>query len=205
MLARKRTVTTPRRLPRSQLGTATVEAILSAVERILERNGLDGLTTNHVAELAGVSIGSLYQYFPNKEALIGAVQDRYAEDTLTRVRAALEANADQPIRTVIMRIGEAVLAAKQNQRPIHRALIDARTAANVWDRYRGWMDQHVDLIAEFLSKRDDVQVADVRSAAFVVVHAGEGLIQAATERPDVDVMRIALDAAEMLARFVERR
>ena len=48
-------------------------------------------------------------------------------------------------------------------------------------------------------------MADVRSAAFVVVHAGEGLIQAATERPDVDVMRIALDAAEMLARFVERR
>lgn len=205
MLARKRTVTTPRRLPRSQLGTATVEAILAAVERILERDGLERLTTNHVAELAGVSIGSLYQYFPNKEALIGAVQDRYAEDTLTRVRAALEANADQPIRTVIMRIGEAVLAAKQNQRPIHRALIDARTAANVWERYRGWMDAHVELIAEFLAKRDDVHVADVRSAAFVVVHASEGLIQAATERPAVDVMRIVLDAAEMLARFVERR
>lgn len=204
MQARKRT-TTPRRLPRSQFGTATVDAILSAVERILERDGMERLTTNHIAELAGVSIGSLYQYFPNKESLIGALQDRYAEDTLTRVRAALEANADQPIRTVIARIGEAVLAAKQNQRPIHRWLIDARTAAGVWDRYRAWMDQHVDLIAEFLAKRDDVDVADVRAAAFVVVHASEGLIEAATERPDVDVLRIAHDGVEMIARFVERR
>lgn len=204
MLARKRTTTSPRRLPRSQLGTATVDAILSAVERILERDGLDRLTTNHIAELAGVSIGSLYQYFPNKEALIGALQDRYAEDTLTRVRTALEANADQPIRTVITRIGEAVLAARQNQRPIHRWLIDARTAAGVWERYRSWMDQHVDLIADFLANRDDVRVTDPRAAAFVVVHATEGVIEAATERPDVDVMRIAMDTVEMLARFVER-
>lgn len=205
MLARKRTTTAPRRLPRSQLGAATVDAILAAVERILERDGMDRLTTNHVAELAGVSIGSLYQYFPNKEALIGALQDRYAEDTLTRVRAALESSEGQPIRTVIARIGEAVLAAKQNQRPIHRWLIDARTAAGVWERYRGWMDQHVELIAEFLAKRDDVAVNDVHAAAFVVVHAAEGLIEAATERPDVDALRIAADAVEMLARFVERR
>ena len=66
MLARKRTPTAPRRIPRSPLGSATVDAILGAVERILERDGIDGLTTNHVAEMAGVSIGSLYQYFPNK-------------------------------------------------------------------------------------------------------------------------------------------
>lgn len=98
-----------------------------------------------------------------------------------------------------------MLAAKQNQRPIHRALIEARSAANVWERYRGWMDQHVDLIAEYLAKRDDIEVADVRTAAFVVVHAGEGLIEAATERPGVDEMRIVMDSIEMIARFVEKR
>ncbi|MFN0248941.1 MAG: TetR/AcrR family transcriptional regulator [Kofleriaceae bacterium] len=205
MLARKRPLTSPRKLPRSQLGAATVDAILDAVVQILERDGLDRLTTNHVAELAGVSIGSLYQYFPNKEALVGAVQDRYADDTFTRVRAALEANVDQPIRTVIARIGGAVLEAQRNQRPIHRALIDARTAAGVWERYRRWMDQHVELIAAFMAKRDDIEVTNVRTAAFVIVHAAEGMIQAATERPDVDTMQIALDAAEMIVRFVERR
>lgn len=204
MLARKRP-TSPRRLPRSPLGAATVDAILGAVERILERDGMERLTTNHVAELAGVSIGSLYQYFPNKESLIGALQDRYAADTSTRVRTALEANVDQPIRTVIMRIGEAVLAAKQSQRPIHRWLIDARTAAGVWERYRAAIDEHVELIASFLAQREDIEVADVRAAAFVVVHATEGVIEAVTERPDVDAMQVALGAVEMIARFVERR
>jgi len=205
MQARKRTPTTPRRLPRSQFGTATVDAILAAVERILERDGLERLTTNHIAELAGVSIGSLYQYFPNKESLIGALQDRYAEDTLARVRGALDGAEGQPIRTVIMRIGEAVLAAKQNQRPIHRWLIDARTAAGAWERYRRSLDVHVDLIAEFLAKRSDVNVPDHRAAAFVLVHASEGLIEAVTERPDgVDASRVVLEAVELLARFVQR-
>jgi hypothetical protein len=104
-----------------------------------------------------------------------------------------------------VRIGEAVLAAKQNQRPIHRWLIDARTAAGAWERYRRSLDQHVDLIAEFLATRSDVKVPDPRSAAFVLVHASEGLIEAVTERPDgVDAMRVTLEAVELLARFVER-
>ena len=92
---------------------------------ILERSGPGGLTTNHVAELAGVSIGSLYQYFPNKEALVGALQDRYAEDTLSRVRAVID---DAPLDVLIVRIANAVLQAKQAQRPIHRWLIEWRSA-----------------------------------------------------------------------------
>jgi AcrR family transcriptional regulator len=203
--ARKRTPTEPRRVPRSALGTATVEAILTAVEQILEQHGVERLTTNHVADLAGVSIGSLYQYFPNKQSLLGALQDRYAEDTFTRVRAALDESETKPIRNVILHVASAVLSAKQSQRPIHRLLIDSRTAAGAWERYRGSLDRHVDLIAEFLDRRDDVEVADSRLAAFVVVHASEGLIEAVSERPDVNAADVALHAAELLARFVEKR
>lgn len=192
-------------MPRSALGTATVDAILVAVEQILEHHGIERLTTNHVAELAGVSIGSLYQYFPNKQSLLGAIQDRYAEDSFARVRAALEEAAAEPIRGVIVRVGAALLAARQNQRPIHRWLIDSRTAAGVWERYRRSLDQHVELIAEFLDSRADVEVADPRLAAFVVVHATEGLIEAVSERPDADAAGIVLHAIELVARFVERR
>lgn len=192
-------------MPRSPVGNATVDAILGAVERILEREGVDRLTTNHVAEVAGVSIGSLYQYFPNKQSLLGALQDRYTEDTYTRVRAALEETRTEPIRTVILRIGAAVLAAKEKQRPVHRWLIDGRTDAGVWDRWRQSLDQHVELVTEYLSERTDIDVADARHAAFVLVHASEGLIEAVTERPDVDASRVTFMAVEMLARFVEKR
>lgn len=203
--ARKRTPTEPRRVPRNAFGAATVDAILAAVEQILEHHGIERLTTNHVAELAGVSIGSLYQYFPNKQSLLGALQDRYAEDTFTRVRAVLVGSETTPIRTVILQIAAAVLAARQNQRPVHRLLIDSRTAAGAWERYRGSLDRQVDLIAEFLERRDDVEVADSRLAAFVLVHASEGLIEAVSERPNVSELDVAVSAAELLARFVEKR
>lgn len=60
----------PRKRPHQQRSAATVDAILEAAARILERRGLDALTTNAVAALAGVSIGSLYQYFPGKAAIL---------------------------------------------------------------------------------------------------------------------------------------
>jgi len=56
----------------------TIEAILEATARIVGQVGLDRATTNRIAELAGVSIGSLYQYFPGKEAILGELIDRHA-------------------------------------------------------------------------------------------------------------------------------
>ena len=64
---------TPRKQPRQARSAETVRIIVEAAARILEEAGLGGFTTNAVAERAGVSIGSLYQYFPGKDALIGAL------------------------------------------------------------------------------------------------------------------------------------
>lgn len=66
----------PRREPRRRTGRAIVDALLDAASSLLAAQGLAGMTTNAVAERAGVSVGSLYQYFPNKQALVSAVSDR---------------------------------------------------------------------------------------------------------------------------------
>ena len=58
-----------RREPMQQRSRQTVEAVLEAVQRVLRRHGAEAITTNRVAEAAGVSIGSLYQYFPDKQAI----------------------------------------------------------------------------------------------------------------------------------------
>jgi len=186
----------PRRRPTTPQGLLTVDAILIAAERILERSGPNGLTTNHVAELAGVSIGSLYQYFPNKEALVGALQDRYAEDTLSRVRAVID---DAPLDLLIVRIANAVLQAKQAQRPIHRWLIEWRSAAGGQERYRAQLDQLVVLIAELLAHRCQPEPA---TAAFVIVHAVEGIIEAVTSREIAEVQEIARATAHMLTAYL---
>jgi AcrR family transcriptional regulator len=68
-----------RREPKQQRSRQTVEAVLAAVQLVLKRHGPDAITTNRVAEAAGVSIGSLYQYFPDKQAIFMALHDRHVD------------------------------------------------------------------------------------------------------------------------------
>jgi AcrR family transcriptional regulator len=70
----------PRKAPRQRRSRATVDRILDAAARIFDERGYREATTNHVAEAAGVSIGSLYQYFPNKDALLVALAERHLEE-----------------------------------------------------------------------------------------------------------------------------
>jgi len=68
-----------RREPKQERSRQTVEAVLEAVPRVLRRDGAEAITTNRVAEVAGVSIGSLYQYFPDKQAIFRALHDRHGD------------------------------------------------------------------------------------------------------------------------------
>ena len=85
-----------RREPRQGRSRQTVHAVLGAVPRVIRREGVDAVTTNRIAEAAGVSIGSLYQYFPNKKAIFGALHERHVED----VRGVIERTMADPSRSL---------------------------------------------------------------------------------------------------------
>lgn len=74
----------PRKRPRQTRSTETVDRILDAAARIFDERGYHATTTNHVAAEAGVSIGSLYQYFPNKDALLVALAERHIAEAAER-------------------------------------------------------------------------------------------------------------------------
>jgi AcrR family transcriptional regulator len=79
-----------RREPKQRRSRETVEAVLEAVYRVLKRHGVEAITTNRIAEAAGVSIGSLYQYFPDKRAIFTALHDRHVDgvrDVIERTMA----------------------------------------------------------------------------------------------------------------------
>src|SRR6187551_2421692 len=80
----------PRKLPTQARAKATYLAIVQAAARILERDGYENLTTNSVAELAGIGIASLYEYFPNKQAVVAAVVTATVDDIFAEIEAALE-------------------------------------------------------------------------------------------------------------------
>jgi AcrR family transcriptional regulator len=94
----------PRKQPVQARSQATYRAILEAAARILEQTGYEALTTNHVAERAGVAIASLYEYFPNKQSLVAEVVrhtlDAILADLRESVGVLVQAGARAPAESV---------------------------------------------------------------------------------------------------------
>lgn len=111
-----------RKEPRQARSRATVEAVVEAGARILSKQGWSGFTTNKVAEAAGVSIGSLYQYFPDKLSLVDAIRRRHIDDSLDAVRNAL---AETESRVEFAEALVANLIEAHSLHPgLHRVLLD---------------------------------------------------------------------------------
>ena len=117
-----------RKAPRQARARATIEAILDATARILGERGWAKLTTNAVAEVAGVSIGSLYQYFPNKAALIEAVRHRHLEDVLAVLQAAADETRAHGDR--IAALVDGMIAVHSRYPSAHRVLLDSPRAGD---------------------------------------------------------------------------
>ncbi len=112
----------PRKTPQQSRSLATVEAIHDATIQVLLKGSEDRLTTVHVAARAGVSVGTLYQYFPNKQALLFAVLERHMLRTATAVEDVCAANHFQPLEVMIDELVNRFIDAKLVDRDTSVAL-----------------------------------------------------------------------------------
>src|SRR5678809_1130501 len=103
--------TSPRKSATQARAQATVDAILEATARILVKEGYDRASTNRIALAAGVSIGSLYQYFPSKEALVAALIERHMDEMLVVVTEAVAGIEGKPIEQAVRSIVEKMVKA----------------------------------------------------------------------------------------------
>jgi AcrR family transcriptional regulator len=111
-----------RREPKQRRARQTVEAVLDAVVRILKRDGIDGVTTNRVAEIAGVSIGSVYQYFPDKRAIFTALHDRHVEQIARLMESTLVQHAAASLDDLVRALVEAMVEAHGSDPELHELL-----------------------------------------------------------------------------------
>jgi AcrR family transcriptional regulator len=111
-----------RRVPHQRRARATVEAILEAAVRVLKRDGVAAITTNRVAEIAGVSIGSIYQYFPDKRAIFIALHRRHVEEIDRRVEHALIAQTTAPLEALLQSMVDAMVEAHSADPELHELL-----------------------------------------------------------------------------------
>ena len=119
----------PRKTPIQARSTVTVEAISEATIQVLLSHGAERFTTTRVAERAGVSVGTLYQYYPNKQSLLFAVLEHHMNNVATRVEAACESACYKPLAEMIKEMVEAFVDAKMERADISAALY--RVAADV--------------------------------------------------------------------------
>lgn len=179
--------TNPRKLASQARSRSTVDALLEATARVLVKEGYDRASTNRIAEVAGASIGSLYQYFPSKEALVAAVIDRHTQQVSQLTRDALVKVAARPIEVAAREFVSLAIDAHRVNPKLHGVLSEQiprvgrleNIEANQREGYalvRGYLEAH----------RDEIGVADLDLAAFVVVTVVEALTHAAVlRRPDI--------------------
>lgn len=158
-----------------------VDTLLEASTRVLKERGYEGMSTNSVAECAGVSVGSLYQYFPNKVALLAALHSRHADQMEQSIKAVLEtptANMYDSISGLV----RALMAAHEIDPELHRHLEKERPFFEEnGERLGAEIHQHV---CNFLRHHaTENQKFNLSLVAWVTMRIAESLVHAAILSP----------------------
>lgn len=198
------TDTRPRKRPVQARSKATVTAILDATARVLVEEGFERASTNRIATVAGVSIGSLYQYFPHKDALIQALLERHVRASIRAVSDELEAAAGLPLRDAARRIVDVMLRMHAVDPALHRVLMEQAPhtdgADEVERRVRELARAYLEL------HRDQIRPRNLDLAAFICVQAIESLTHGAVlyypERLTDD--EFAEEATELIVRYLQK-
>ena len=174
------------------------------------KDGYDRASTNKIAAVAGVSIGSLYQYFPSKEALVAAVIDRHMHEMMQAVRDALAKVATRPIEVAARELVSVMLDAHRVNPKLHRVLAEQTPRTGRLENIEAIDREAYALVRGYLeAHRDELDVADPDVAAFVCVTAVEALTHAAVvRRPEIltdeKAGRLVEEVTRLVVRFLRK-
>ena len=182
---------------------------MEATARILVRDGFDKASTNRIAETAGVSIGSLYQYFPAKEALVAAVIDRHNADLMQIVRGALADVAALPVKDAIRLLVTTAIEAHHLDPKLHRVLAEQIPRTGRLEKIASFNREYYTLFKAYLEDhRRELRVADLALAAYVCVTSIEALTHTAVlHRPEMlsdrGAERLADEATRLILGYLQ--
>ena len=178
--------TTPRKSASQKRSQATVETLLDATARVLTREGYDRASTNRIAAVAGVSVGSLYQYFPNKEALVAALVARHNREMLALLSDALKEVASLDLATAIAKLVRAAVDAHLVDPALHRVFDEQVPRMGQLAKIEALEGETFRLVKSYLEqRRSEILVRDLDSATSILVTTVEALThQFVIRRPD---------------------
>ncbi len=201
----RKPTTRPRKTPVQERSRVTVDVILEAVARILTREGPNAVSTNRIAEVAGVSVGSVYQYFPNKNAIVDALVERKVEDVLAILEGCPPVDGSTTLAelvrervTIMVRIACDRAALPPWTGTFVQSLpARAILAENVLrEQFRRMIE----------ARRKDVVVADPEIAAAFCAAAARGILRAVREaRISTPAEALTSELTALLVRYLTGR
>ncbi|HEX7866405.1 MAG TPA: TetR/AcrR family transcriptional regulator [Variovorax sp.] len=201
-----------RKAPTQQRSRVTVDVIVEAATRVLARRGWARFTTNEIAAVAGVSVGSLYQYFPDKLAIAEAIRERHLDEVLVALSGSGEGdNQAVPLDQRVERFVDGVIAAHSIDQALHHVLVDevplaARSSypefeAEYQRRYRALVASSANAGR---AAHDDDSNED-ETAARMLSSAVEGVVHAAARRGDLGLPALRSELVRLVLAYLRDR
>jgi AcrR family transcriptional regulator len=194
-----------RKQPRQARALVTVEAILTAAAQVFQRLGYAAGTTDRIAERAGVSVGSLYQYFPNKDAILVALAERHIDAGFEQLRSLMAEVRSAPadLQAVLRRFVEAMVALHAGEPRLHRVLFEEAPLPAALRRGLERREQaFAGEIRALLEALPGVRVRDPALAAHLLVQTVEGLVHGFVLHPPPEVDAFVDEVVHMLHSYL---
>ncbi|WP_077965992.1 TetR/AcrR family transcriptional regulator [Ensifer adhaerens] len=205
----KKALLTPRKTASQQRSRAMIEVLVEATARVLIKEGFDRANTNRIADEAGVSIGSLYQYFPSKEALVIAVIERHKSEMVDVLRGTLAKVAALPIDSAVRELVKTMIDAHRVNPDLHRVLVEETPRAGRIGTIDGFDREFYTLIRAYLELRKaELRPMDLDLAAYICVSSTEALTHGAViDSPerlnDGNVQAFVNEVATLITRYLK--
>lgn len=181
-----------------------VATILDAAARVLIKDGYEAFSTNRVAEKAGVSVGSLYQYFPNKESLIAQLMERHVQELERGIDAITEAAEGLSLTQIVYALIEENVRAHLVDPELHRVLSDVPEMGKNEPKDAFAVKAKARVRATLEAHRKEIVVKDLDLATYILAKLVEASVHdAVSERPDeLRSGTLALELTRMIITYL---
>ncbi|TDD92954.1 TetR/AcrR family transcriptional regulator [Actinomadura darangshiensis] len=194
----------PRKRPRQVRAELTRERILTAAAHIFAEHGYAAGTTNRIAARACVSIGSLYQYYPNKDAILVELLTRHLDAGVAAVGRRQDEGLPDSIEEIIRVFVRAAIDNHRDDPQLLRVMLEqAPRSRELQERISQREQARVDYALALFDRHPEVRVEDTRTAARLVVATIELVVHRLAAAPDpVDTRRFEDELVAMLTRYL---
>ncbi|MCW5828440.1 MAG: TetR/AcrR family transcriptional regulator [Deltaproteobacteria bacterium] len=195
------------RKPIQKRSKATVEAIIEAGFVCVARHGPSDTTTRQIADVAGISVGSLYEYFRDKEDIFVAMNRKFSDDVVVLIREltpeVVKLEIREAIRLLVARFGQFLTRNDGRYLSIARQLIRAEPLDSIEPVSKALMD----LLVQYLSNHPEyMKIRNIPTMAYILVNAGIFVVlrQLTSENPPVTYEQVGEGLAYLVSYYVDR-